>query len=160
MKKLMMLIALLILSIISTPAQHQHTTVTIKGSDHPELIPDDVAYQSYFLRLLDHLDNEAKRPEGVQVVLAQSGLNEVDQTVLKTNVIAYGIKRKAWENKHNSTNFTDVDAYKASIQYGTVTSVMDTVKKIKSELSPESFIRLQTFIQSVKRNTNIVRGTE
>ena len=64
-------------------------TPMINGREHPELIPDSVAYRMWFSQVGHALDNEAKMPGQVQAVLSMTRLSEADQATLKRIVLTW-----------------------------------------------------------------------
>ena len=76
----------------------------IKGSEHPELIPDSVAYGSWFGEVGHALDDET-HPVRVQAVLGMTRLSEADQATLRGIVVV-------WHQQEKQL----VSAYRAKIE--------------------------------------------
>lgn len=133
------------------------TAQGINGGEHPEQIPDSVAYRLWFTRLGHALDDEAKEPGITASTLLQTGLSETDQSVVRGEVISW------WKNYLKIV----ADYHAANVAAGTVTppvrvaykqSVVDltmtTAQSIKTSLSQDGATRFYAFIVSGQEESN------
>jgi hypothetical protein len=158
LKQLMSLIAGLTL-VASVFAQG---TGTIDGKKNPEKIPEALAYFMYFNHVGYALDNEAKNPLMVSLLLQGTGLNEVEQSVLKQTIVTHQINQRILENKRNSDVMTGTETADSVIAYRTARMkyTMDAVNSVLTQVSPEGAIAFKKFIQAFKANLSMDEGMQ
>jgi hypothetical protein len=74
----------------------------INGGQHPEPIPDSVAYRTWFDQVGHAFDNEAKMPGQIKAVLDMTHLSERDQATLKRIVLAWHQQEKRLVSTYNA----------------------------------------------------------
>jgi hypothetical protein len=151
MTQVMSLILILICG-VSALAQGQ-----ISGKRNPEKIPESLAYFLYFNDVGHALDSEAKDPLRVKLLLQGSGLNEVEQSILKEVVITHRKNQTILVNKINSdvktgtaTKDSFIAFYKARKKY-----TMEAVNSVLTQASPEGAARFKEAIQGLKVNISM-----
>lgn len=140
-------------------------TPMINGGEHPELIPDSVAYRSWFDRVGHALDDEAKMPGLVQAVLSMTGLSEADQAILKGIVLNWRTQENQLVSTYNAkieeANRTrDFKSYAIQVKFrhDHADLALATAKTVKESLSPEGAKKFDQFIQSQKGTISMNEG--
>lgn len=139
-------------------------TPMINGGEHPELIPDSVAYRSWFNQVGHALDDESKMPGRVQAVLSMTGLSEADQATLKGIVLAWQQQEKQLVTTYNAkieeANRTRDFTYPMEVKFrhDHADLALSTGKIAKESLSPEGAKKFEQFIQGQKRTISMNEG--
>jgi TPR repeat protein len=137
---------------------------TIKGSAHPELIPDSVAYRMWFSQVGHALDDEAKMPGQVQAVFSMTNLSEADQAALKGIVITWQQQEKqlvsAYNAKIEEANRTRDFTYAIQVKFhhDHADLALATAKIAKESLSTEGSKTFEQFIQGQKGAISMNQG--
>jgi hypothetical protein len=154
MKRVISLIAVLIFASAAL-AQAQ-----IDGKKNPEKIPDSLAYFMYFNHVGYALDNESKNSTMVQLLLEGSGLNEVDQSVLKEVIIKHQIEQRTLMDKINTdvTIGTATEDSFTAYRSARTKCTMDAVNSVLTRISPEGAVGFKKFIQAFKANLSMDEG--
>jgi hypothetical protein len=125
----------------------------IKGSEHPELIPDSVAYASWFREVADAFDKEEKMPGQVQAVVGMTHLCEADQATLKEIVLTWHHLEKQVISTYNAkieeANRERESTYLMQVRFRHAYAdlALGTAKIVKASLSPEGATKFAQFIQ-------------
>jgi TPR repeat protein len=140
-------------------------TPMIRGGEHPELIPDSVAYRSWFDQVGHALDDEAKMPGQVQAVLSMTHLSEADQAILKRIVLVWHQQEKQLVSTYNAkieeANRTrDFTAYAVQVKFrhDHADLALATAKIAKESLSSEGARKFEQFIQGLKGAISMNEG--
>jgi len=126
----------------------------IKGSEHPELTPDSVAYRSWFGQAGHALDDETKHPGRVQAVFGMTRLSEADQATLRRIVVVWHQQEKqlvcAYNAKVEEANRTRDFTYAIQVKFNhdKADLALATAKIAKESLSPEGAKNCEQFIQT------------
>ncbi len=147
------------------PAQQDASRQLIDGSEHPELIPDSIAYRLFFLLVAEPLDASEKDKARQRAFLEASGL-EGDDLESAVNVLA------EFEDEHDEL----VREYNASVKLanGAVGMQPDrstflerqdelvevTRESLRRVLSPEGMAHLEAHVQSEKRKMKTTEVTQ
>jgi hypothetical protein len=136
-----------------------------KGSEHPELIPDSVAYRSWFDQVGHALDDKAKMPGQVQAVLSMTHLSEADQAILKRIVLVWHQQEKQLVSTYNAkieeANRTrDFTAYAIQVKFrhDHADLALATAKIAKESLSSEGARKFEQFMQGHKGAISMNEG--
>jgi len=136
----------------------------IKGSEHPELIPDSVAYRMWFSQVGHALDDEAKMPGQVQAVFSMTHLSEADQAALKGIVITWRQQEKQLVSAYNSqieeANRTRDFTYAIQVKFkhDHADLALATAKIAQESLSTEGAKTFEQFIQGQKGAISMNQG--
>jgi TPR repeat protein len=136
----------------------------IKGSEHPELIPDSVAYRSWFGQAGDALDDETKHPGRVQAVFGMTRLSEADQATLRGIVVVWHQQEKqpvsAYNAKVEEANRTRDFTYAIQVKFNhdKADLALATAKIAKESLSPDGAKQFEEFIQAQKGAISMNQG--
>jgi TPR repeat protein len=136
----------------------------INGREHPELIPDSVAYRSWFNQVGHVLADEAKMPGHVQAVLSVIGLNEADQAKLVRIVLVWQQQKEelvsAYNAKIEEANRTRDFTYPIQVKFrhDYADLALATAKIAKESLSPEGAKKFEQFIQAQKSAISMNQG--
>jgi TPR repeat protein len=136
----------------------------IKGSEHPELIPDSVAYRMWFGQVGHALDDEAKIPGHVKGVLSMTRLSEADQATLKGIIITWQQQEKqlvsAYNSKIEEANRTRDFTYALQVKFrhDHADLALATAKIARESLSPEGARTFELFIQGQKGAISMNQG--
>ena len=129
----------------------------IKGSEHPELVPDSVAYRSWFSIAGDALEDRTKHPEQVQSVFSMTRLSEADQATLKGIVLTWQKQEKQLVSAYNAkieeaNRARDFKGYAIQVKFrhDHADLALATAKIAKESLSPEGANKFAQFIQGHK----------
>jgi hypothetical protein len=136
----------------------------IRGSEHPELIPDSVAYASWFREVGYAFDQEEKMPGQVQAVLDMTRLSEADQATLKEIVLTWHHLEKQLISTYNAkieeANRTRESTYLMQVQFrhNHADLALGTAKIAQASLSPEGATKFAQFIQAHKGAISMNEG--
>ena len=136
----------------------------IRGSEHSELIPDSVAYRSWFGEVGHALDDETKHPGRVQAVLGMTRLSEADQATLRGIVVVWHQQEKqlvsAYRAKIEEANRTRDFTYAIQVKFNhdNADLALATAKIAKESLSPEGSRKFEQFIQGHKGAISMNQG--
>jgi TPR repeat protein len=136
----------------------------IKGSEHPELIPDSVAYRSWFGIAGEALDDETKHPGRVQGMFSMTYLSEADQATLKGIVVVWHQQEKqlvsAYKARIEEANRTRDFTYAIQVKFNhdNANLALATAKIAKESLSPEGARKFEQFIQGSKGAISMNQG--
>lgn len=140
-------------------------TAMIKGGEHPELIPDSVAYRMWFSQVGHALDNEAKMPGQVQAVLSMTHLSEADQATLKGIVLIWQQQEKQLVFTYNAkveeaNRARDFKTYAIQVKFrhDQADLALATAKIAKESLSPEGAKKFDQLLQSQKDTISMNQG--
>jgi TPR repeat protein len=141
------------------------STPMIKGGEHPELIPDSVAYRSWFNQVGHALDDEAKIPGQVQAVLSMTYLSEADQATLIRIVLVWNQQEKQLvsaynakiEEAHRTRDFTSY-AIQVKFRHEQADLALATAKIAKESLTSEGARKFEQFIKGHKGAISMNEG--
>jgi hypothetical protein len=145
-------LALLVVGTTAVSAQHQHAGGIVRGIEHPERIPDAVAYRVWF----DSISGmeESHREDAIRAV----GMTKQDHDVLVIELGRYNTLRDALRtayNKHQEqTGGKDVASI-LKYQADVAALVAQTRKNINANTAPFTGLRLQEHIQREKAHMTI-----
>jgi hypothetical protein len=132
-------------------------TPMINGYERPELIPDSVAYRSWFGQVGHALDHEAKMPGQTKAVLDMTRLSEDDQATLKKTILAWHQQQKQLVSTYNAeieraNRVHDFRSYAIQVKFRHAQAdlALATAKIAEESLSPEGAKQLERFIQAHK----------
>jgi TPR repeat protein len=127
------------------------------GREHPELIPDSVAYRSWFNQVGHALDDEAKVPGQTKAVLDMTHLSDGDQAALKNIIRAWHQQQKQLVSTYNAeieeaNRVHDFRSYAIQVKFRHAQAdlALGTAKIAKESLSPEGAKQFEQFIQAQK----------
>jgi len=142
---------------------HNHETVSvINGSDHPELIPDSVAYRLYFTTVSLPLHPTAEQAQLHEAQLGAIGLSDRGKQVMIEQLAIFKAKFDRLVANYNKLinagrepNFSLFGIRQESL-------VADTRKALSSALAEEDLGRLNAYVQNEKRHMQVAdeKGTK
>ena len=129
----------------------------INGHEHPELIPDSVAYRTWFGQVGYAFDNEAKMPGQTKAALDMTHLSDGDQATLENIIRAWHQQQKQLVSTYNAeigeaNRVRDFRSYAIQVKFrhAQADSALGTAKIAKESLSPEGAKQFEQFIQAQK----------
>ena len=136
----------------------------IRGSEHPELIPDSVAFRSWFGQAGHALEDETKHPGRVQAVFGMTRLSEADQATLEGIVVVWLQQEKQLVSAYNAKieeanrarDFTY--AIRVKFKHDKADLALATAKIAKPELSPGGAKKFEEFIEAQKGAVSMNQG--
>jgi hypothetical protein len=154
MKHVLSLAVLLIFS-VSVSARGQ-----IDGKENPGKIPDSLAYFMYFSDVGHALDDEAKEPIVVRLLLEGTGLDEVDRSVLKGVIVEHQIEQRILMNKINAEIASGTATQDAIAAYRKARTkcTIDAVSSVLTQVSPEGSVAFKKFVRAFKANLSVDEG--
>jgi hypothetical protein len=135
----------------------------IDGAEHPELIPDSVAYRMWF-SLIGHRLDDAKNPDHVHDFMRLIGLDEVDEATLRGIVLTWHQQEKDLVNTYNATvneaSRAGNATYPIQIKFAhdQADLALATAKIAKEQLSPEGAKKFEAYIQGFKGGISMNKG--
>jgi hypothetical protein len=128
--------------------------VFLDGAEHPESIPDHVAWTHAFLNI------DLAQREGGQVVLASIGLSEQD--LATANKAAAFIKKAYDESREKQRQMLDTmtqtvreksDIAKAlfGIEYGLRVTVLEESERLLNALSPDGRFAVEAWVNNCRK---------
>jgi hypothetical protein len=143
----------LVLAVIAS-AQQAPQTPAIDGSQHPELIPDEVAWR---MLLLSTEESGASTTRAIAIKnaqLQQAGIAGADLNAINPQLTRFHSYRvsvdRALQDQSISTDL------RASLMQQREALFRDTQTAMEKSLSKEGLQALQEYIQTIKRNITIV----
>jgi len=140
-------------------------TPMINGGQHPELIPDSVAYRTWFNQVGHAFDNEAKMPGQIKAVLDMTHLSDDDQATLKKIVLAWHQQEKRLVSTYNAeveeaNRARDFKSYAIQVKFRHANAdlALATAKIARESLSPEGAKKFEQFIQAQKGAISMNEG--
>jgi TPR repeat protein len=140
-------------------------TPMVNGHEHPELIPDSVAYRTWFGLVGHAFDNEAKMPGQTKAVLDMTRLSDGDQATLKKIVLAWYQQEKQLVSAYNAaveeaSRARDFNSYAIQVKFRHANAdlALATGKIAKESLSPEGATKFEQFIQTQKGTISMNDG--
>lgn len=130
------------------------------GKKNPEKIPDSLAYFLYFTHVGHALDNEAKDPIKVKLLLEGTGLGEVDRSVLRQVIIKHQREQRTFVNKINAEVATGTATQESIVAFRNAKTkcTMDAVDSLLTQLSPGGAVTFRKFIQGWKSHITTDEG--
>ena len=160
------ILALLMTATVAT-AQHQHTTpnlMRVDGREHPEQIPDEVAYFNFFshrslpANVVISDDDRAAFNASVRSI----GLSTKDELQFRLVMTDFQTKFQAWLAKHTELAMkgraTGRDFWHAP--GGIVSIVAQTRAELKQNLSKDGLVRYEGAVLFMRQSTVWVTSVE
>ena len=136
----------------------------IDGHNHPELIPDSVAYRTWFNQVARELDEEAETPGSFQAHLSGTHLSEADQAKLRAIVLVWHHEEKQLISAYNArieeANRTRGFTYPIQVKFRHANADLapSTAKIVKAELSSDGAKQFEQLIQGIKSAISMNQG--
>ena len=153
---LFVIVALLMTSTVAT-AQHQHGTQTlIDGRETPELIPDSVAYQNFFLaRSLPATNASDEERKHLDYKIHTLGLDTQDELQFRLEMTRYRIKFDNLVASHSrlaEKGLVAADVFNA----GAAKLVAETRDLLAKSLSPSGQQQFEDAVLAMRKNTRYI----
>jgi hypothetical protein len=132
----------------------------IDGHKHPELIPDSVAYRTWF----NQVAREAETPGSFQAHLSSTHLSEADQAKLKAIVLVWLHQEKQLISAYNArveeADRTRDFTYPIQVKFRHANAdlALATAKIVKAELSSDGAKQFEQLIQGIKSAISMNQG--
>jgi hypothetical protein len=150
----------------SKPIQPQTTVIPpgfLKGSEHPELIPDNAAIKAFLLAIAEPSDAGPKELARLAAKLQAVGLTEADREALVPHVLGFADAWRSYAETARQLNAkigagSDPRAINdRTALVGTMDLLASvTFASMTSRLSPPGATRLREHIQAIKKKMYIV----
>jgi hypothetical protein len=146
----------------ATPHQHASTSAVIDGAVHPELIPDSMAYRTFFVSISLRVNPTAADQKGQQSRLNAIGLEESDREILAGIMADFRAKHDALIAQYNQAAEA-ATARGESSDINTLFQQLDqlvqtTQDSLKARLSSKGMTQFDAFVQSEKRHMKVQTG--
>jgi hypothetical protein len=137
----------------------------IEGNEHPELIPDSMAYRIWFTTAAYFLDQDAQHPDIAQGSFYWTHLGEVDQAMQRGVVLTWHQQQKDPVNAHNANsgeaarNETEFErAIQVKFCQDQADLALGTAKIPREQLSLDAAKTLEAVVQSHKEAISMNMG--
>jgi hypothetical protein len=139
-------------------AQHQHSGNVIDGAEHPELIPDSVAYRLFFTTVSVRPN---PTPNQVELQRAQLGMVGLDSADTRTVVTALATFRREFDalvaRYNKAAGSEEPDSMLFDLQQDRL--LANTRGALKATLSTKGMSRLDAYVQAEKKHMQLATGS-
>ena len=146
----------------ATPHQHASTSPTVDGAVHPELIPDSMAYRTFFVSISLRVNPTAADQKGQQSRLNAIGLEESDREILAGIMADFRAKHDALIAQYNQVaEAATVRGESSDINtlFQQLNQLVQTTRdSLKARLSSKGMTQFDAFVQSEKRHMKVQTG--